>query len=540
MKINNKILIGACVASLLTACDYENINTNPYEMTDEMGTWDGVAIGGQLTSMQQTVIPAGTQADATDVANQYQVAYNLSSDVWSGYFGQNNNWNGGNNNTTYYLQDGWVAATYNNSYTKMLAPWKKLRIYSENNNRPEVYALAQVVKISGWHRTLDSFGPMPYSHAADNTLSIPFDSEEEVFRGMLADLEDAIEELSTCARNGSSILPEFDAVYAGDATKWVKYANTLMLRLAMRVRYADASLAREYAVKAVNQEYGLMTVKDDEAKMNQGAGLQILNNFEVVATQYNECRMGMSMFSYLLGYEDPRLQAYFLPVTEANYTRYATKAYDDKYYGAIPMGSTQGKNDYYAYGTSKPNIVLNTPIYWMRASEAYFLRAEAALVWGGVFGDAESLYEQGIQTSFDENGVSASVADYIASGKQPANARDMWGQGSSTAPSTTTAEFTGTTEQKLEKIMIQKWIALFPNGHEAWTEWRRTGYPKLCPIANNRGASQGVTAEKGIRRMVYPNSFSNTEATAEVYNDAVSKLSNGTDSPVTNLWWDCK
>ena len=88
--------------------------------------------------------------------------------------------------------------------------------------------------------------------------------------------------------------------------------------------------------------------------------------------------------------------------------------------------------------------------------------------------------------------------------------------------------------------MIQKWIALYPNGQEAWTEWRRTGYPKLVPTITNRGTSQGVTTEGGIRRMVYPNSFSIAESTRDVYTDAVGKLSTGTDLPSTKLWWDCK
>ena len=327
---------------MFTACDYEAINTNPYEMTDAQGAWDGVGVGGQITAMQQNVIPVGTQADGTDVANLYQTAYNLSADVWSGYFGQNNNWNGGNNNTCYFLVDSWVASTYNASYTKLLAPWKKLREAAEKNGTPNVYALAQILKISGWHKTLETFGPMPYTHAGDAALSIPFDSEEEVYRAMLADLDEAIETLSDDARNGLTVMPDFDAVYAGDAKKWVKYANTLMLRLAMRVRFADANLAKEYATKAVNQEFGLMTVKDDAAQLSQGAGIQFMNNFTVVADQYSECRMGASIYCYLVGYEDPRLPAYFLETEDHTYVTQTSMGY----YLGIPLGNIYAKSDY--------------------------------------------------------------------------------------------------------------------------------------------------------------------------------------------------
>ena len=98
-------------------------------------------------------------------------------------------------------------------------------------------------------------------------------------------------------------------------------------------------------------------------------------------------------------------------------------------------------------------------------------------------------------------------------------------------------------EQKLEKIIIQKWIALFPNGQEAWTEWRRTGYPKLNPVMVNNGSSQGATKESGVRRMIYPTSFYQTEDGQAIYNAALLLLNNGQggeDKSSTRLWWDCK
>ena len=74
-KINQyKLLAGICALALFTACDFEEINTNPFEMTNEMGIRDGVAIGGAVTAMQRAVVPVGTQADDTEALNQYQVA----------------------------------------------------------------------------------------------------------------------------------------------------------------------------------------------------------------------------------------------------------------------------------------------------------------------------------------------------------------------------------------------------------------------------------------------------------------------------------
>lgn len=549
MKIFNQYVLFATslgLLSLFNGCNYEEINTNPFEMTDEMGKWDGVAVGGSVTAMQRAVVPVGTQADDTNILNEYQTAYNVSADTWSGFFGQNNNWNGGNNHTTFYMYDNWIASTYRNSYTNLLSSWKSLKQESEKTGTPEVFALAQILKISAWHKTLETFGPIPYVHAGDATLVIPFDSEKEVYTAMFNDLTQAIEELSPLAEAGSKIVADYDAVYAGDVKKWVKYANSLMLRLAMHISYADEAMAKKYASQALNQQFGVMTAKDDEAQMSSGAGMVFRNNIEWLASQYNETRMGSSMYSYLLGYEDPRLSAYFQPGSATiqgdskDYSQYFTEAFDGQKYQAVPPGHTYGQNTTFQ-SFSQPNITSATPTYWMRASEIYFLRAEAALRWGGEYGDAETLYRQGVQMSFEENGVTSSVNSYLSSGNKPMayilNAGSY--SYSSAAPTTATTEFTGTTEQKLEKIITQKWIALYPNGQEAWTEWRRTGYPKLNPVKENRGAGQGVTKESGIRRMVYPVSFSQSEKDRENYQKAVEYLG-GDDKPTTRLWWDCK
>lgn len=223
-----KFLAGISVLSLAASCNYEEINTNPYEMTDEMGKMDGLSLGSYITTMERYVLPVGTQADRTDMINEYQIAYHLSADCWSGYFGQDNNWGGGNNNTTYYLNNGWLSATYKDSYTNVLPSWKKIKATSEKLNAPEVFALAEILKISCWHKTLESFGPIPYTHAGEMALVIPFDSEKDVYTAMFKDLKAAIEVLTPYAETNSTIVADYDAVYAGSARQWVKYANSLI------------------------------------------------------------------------------------------------------------------------------------------------------------------------------------------------------------------------------------------------------------------------------------------------------------------------
>ena len=533
-----KYIVGVLALSLFTACDFQKVNTNEFELLPEEGLMDGISIGGPITAMQKCVFPVGTQADGTSVANRYQTAYNLAADCWSGYFGQNNNW-GGPNNLNYFLKDGWVASSYTESYSTVVPLWQDLKGKTETQF-PEVFALAQILKISAWHKATDMFGPIPYKEAGKGLITVPYDSQEEVYKSMFKELSDAIEVLTKYADNGNSkLLPNADAIYAGDVHKWVVYANSLMLRLAMRVYYADAALSKKYALQAVNHSYGVMKSKDDEAKMERGASLEFKNNLDVLINQYNECRMGSSMLAYLGGYQDPRLPKYFNTSTVSQAVTVGTYG---KYSG-VPTGHDVSSNDAFR-DSSRPAITSTTPTYWMRASEVYFLLAEAALHGFAVGGTAESLYEKGIEMSFEENGIASSeVADYMSSGLKPsAYSFHLTNPGVNVdVPAVTqaTTEWSGTDEEKLEKIMIQKWIALYPNGQEAWTEYRRTGYPKLHSTITNYSNGE-VDSEVGIRRMRFPTNKSTSAEDIANLESARKLLRGGLDKAGTRLWWDNK
>ena len=533
-----KYIVGFLALSLFTACDFQRVNTNEFELLPEEGLMDGISIGGPITAMQKCVFPVGTQADGTSVANRYQTAYNLAADCWSGYFGQNNNW-GGPNNLNYFLKDGWVASSYTESYSTVVPLWQDLKGKTETQF-PEVFALAQILKISAWHKATDMFGPIPYKEAGKGLITVPYDSQEEVYKAMFKELSDAIEVLTKYADNGNSkLLPNADAVYAGDVHKWVVYANSLMLRLAMRVYYADAALSKKYALQAVNHSYGVMKTKDDEAKMERGASLEFKNNLDVLINQYNECRMGSSMLAYLGGYQDPRLPKYFNTSTVSQAVTVGTYG---KYSG-VPTGHDVSSNDAFR-DSSRPAITSTTPTYWMRASEVYFLLAEAALHGFAVGGTAESLYEKGIEMSFEENGIASSeVADYMSSGLKPsAYSFHLTNPGVNVdVPAVTeaTTAWSGTDEEKLEKIMIQKWIALYPNGQEAWTEYRRTGYPKLHSVVTNYSNGE-IDSEVGIRRMRFPTNKSTSAEDIANLESARKLLRGGLDKAGTRLWWDNK
>ena len=177
----------------------------------------------------------------------------------------------------------------------------------------------------------------------------------------------------------------------------------------------------------------------------------------------------------------------------------------------------------------------------MNAAEVAFLKAEASLRgWYGATGDAERWYEEGVRLSFEQWGLSGDYDAYIADGVSlPESYEDPLGKESNTSEvSTVTVKWDtrGDFETNLEQIITQKWLAIYPEGFEAWCEFRRTGYPRLMPATNNR--SGGIIPEGGYaNRMPYP--AEEYQENNEHINEAVSLLG-GPDNMATRLWWDCK
>lgn len=527
----------------LSGCgDFEAINTNKQGVTHEMAQRDGVAAGGHIQTLERTAVPVGTAADGTDLINAYQIAYHIGQDTWAGYFGQNAAWSGGINHTTYNLVNAWVRETYTQSYTNAFAPWLAIKNSTDLEKNPENYALAQILKIAVWHKATDTFGPVPYTKAGSGLFVTPYDSQETVYKSMLEDLENAIDVLTNYEKQGGRLFPDYDLIYAGNTTKWVKFANSLMLRLAMRMRYVAMEESRKYAEKAVNHSIGVMKDVEDGATIGFAHGLQFENPIERFAGQYAECRMGTPAFIYLAGYKDPRLPKYY---KTSEHSEAIQLDWAGGKYLPIPPGAGINQDDKNAnsfYFCSLPNIDRTTPIRWLLTSEVLFLQAEAVLFGWNMGGkEAASLYRQGIETSFAENGIPISeVNAYMNSGLKPAavdmsNVRQVYRVFS--INSEATVKFDGTTEQKLEKINIQKWIALYPNGQEAWSEWRRTGYPEMPSVMRN--TSGGIINDKeGMRRMHY-SIIERSKDEQEVYDEAVQLLG-GPDLPSTKLWWDKK
>ena len=203
--------------------------------------------------------------------------------------------------------------------------------------------------------------------------------------------------------------------------------------------------------------------------------------------------------------------------------------------GISPAAWTSYKNT--AAKVSAPNAGVYK-LCWLNAAEVAFLRAEGALVGWNMGGTAQEFYEQGIKLSFEEWGAEGAAAYIGNSTATPAAFKDNVGRANANAPSSVTIAWKEADdfETKLEKIGTQKWLALFPNGAEAWAEYRRLHYPVILPPANNY--SNGiVNTDQGIRRVPYP--ISEQSDNPQGYASGVAALG-GADNAGVRLWWDQK
>ena len=403
-------------------------------------------------------------------------------------------------------------------------------------NTPEIGALADIVKVEGMHRVTDSYGPIPYINFGSGTMGTAFDKQSEVYKKFFEELDAAIEVLTPYAQAGSILMQDYDNVYDGDVAKWVKFANTLRLRLALRVVYADATLAQTEAEKSIVNPVGVIEAVDEHAELLHSKLNYFHPNFDM-SENFNagEIRMSAIMDSYMNGYKDPRLAAYF------------KEAKNGGYHGVrLGTGNISSKVAKYAGDpVSKLNIVQNsTPIVWMTAAESYFLRAEGALRGWNMGGSAKEFYEAGVKIAFQEAGVGGADA-YLASTKTPAAYTDPTGDGNDmAAPSTITPKWDEDAdfETNLERIITQKWIAMYPDGPEGWSEFRRTGYPKLFPVVRN-DSNGAVNTNVQIRRLPYPQTeyTTNGDAVAAGVSSLNAESNNAKgDNGGTTLWWDKK
>ena len=537
MKILNSIKL-PLAAALLTfgACtgDFYEKNTNPEEVTDGMLDQDNLRIGSAFTQLAQNVFPTVQVSGSEEYGSaHYQVIQDLAGNIFAGYTGATKPEFKANNHYN-ILAAEWHNAMHDDAFNRAMGPWAQLAAQREES--PEAVALADVLKVAVMHRVTDTYGPIAYLSIGNSGIRQQYDAQQVVYNRFFEELDQAIAILTDFYEKtpSATILANYDPVYKGNVQAWIKFANTLRLRLALRVVYADETLAHTQAKAALDNPVGLMTSAADIARFAKPANVTAWE-FPLYMIQYDfnggDSRIGATIESYMNGYKDPRRASYFTANSENNY-----------------RGVRNGINITGDYAPSellsRVKCTNDDAIIWMKPAEAWFLRAEYEMRWGSKTA-AGDCYRQGVSCSFaTENAGGAD--NYLADNSSvPADYVDEVVRSNSAGAlsSITIAWNDGAgDEEMLERIITQKYIAIFPDGQEAWSEFRRTGYPRIFPVLVN--AQPGlINTQQQIRRLDYPSTEYANNATA--VQAAIATLNGESSNPTgdnggTKLWWDKK
>ena len=508
--------------------DFDELNTDTTVLTSE--TIDQNTIGRFFTQTQYSALLHTPIGPAQFNPFNFQTAQALFPDLYVQYFATTVNYFPSDTNI---IVGGWNGATWAQFYGVSAPQIKFFEDFTAENNLPNENAIGKIWKTFAYNRMTTFYGPIPFSEFGNGQNSVAYDSQESIYRAAFTTLDEVVAVLRNNT-SGTTILGSDDGIYGGDSNKWLIFANTLRLRLAIHIKYVEPALAQSEAEKAVAD--GVMETNADNAYLLTNSDTH--NGYNIIS-QWNEFRMSAAMESVLKGYEDPRMPVYFSPAANGDSDG------DGVVYEGLRNGQNitdrgdaaldlAGSNSNMGSRWLVENLADNTPIRVMRAAEAYFLRAEGALDGWSMGGTAESLYQSGIAMSLEENGVTN--AAYATSTNTPAPVGDSF---STPALSDIPVKFdlAGSNERKLEQIMTQKWLALYPDSWESWNDVRRTGYPKLYPKLVS--ANPNIPVDLVMRRLTYVSSEYDTNGEAVAAALGLSEMAGG-DKGSTKLWWDKK
>lgn len=392
--------------------------------------------------------------------------------------------------------------------------------------------IARMMRVYIYQRLTDLYGDIPYFQAGKGHITgitaPAYDKQEDIYKDFLKELEEAVAALDATK-------PTYDATdfaYSGNLDKWRKFGNSLRLRVAMRLSEKEPALAQQHAVAAIAG--GIMESNADLARMNhyrssddKGMGNNgIAQHFLEQGITSHNLRVSAHFLELLRKYgEDPRTQL-LMAVYNKNEIKQPVASAD---FVGLPNGlnteeisaivAQEGFGDLGNLGFVQPDrehiVGYNAPTIFFSYAEAMFLAAEA--VQHGWVADANYL-ERGIRGAIDMIVSAYKIAE--PAGMQQAT--DAY----------VAAVLADNATPAIEKIMEQKYIALFLNGYEAYAEWRRTGLPRLTPVK----APGNMTDGQIPRRYQYPST--EYRLNAEHIGQAVDRLGQHGDDMRSRMWWD--
>ncbi|WP_159466872.1 SusD/RagB family nutrient-binding outer membrane lipoprotein [Dyadobacter sp. 3J3] len=382
-----------------------------------------------------------------------------------------------------------------------------------------------------YHRLTDLYGDIPYSEAGkaltDNNFTPKYDEQSAIYADLLKELDESIAAFDAAKDTYASS----DLIYAGNITQWKKFGYSLMLRLGMRLTQVDAAAAQTWVKKAIAG--GVILADADIAKIAYVDGnITASRNFiasGLIGTDYvapggdnvEGGKFAKTFIDYLKTSKDPRLNVVSIVWTTtdnktftADTTTALQKGMQNAAFNSLPA-------DFNSYSEPNPNTILkySAPLIVMGNAEMNLLLSEAALRGWYSGGTAKDTYEAAVKAAmrqwalFGSGGVisDAKINGYLAANPFKAS---------------------GSMDDQMEQIGTQKWVSLFlEDEYEIFSNWRRTGYPKLTPT-NYPG---NLTGGKIPTRFVIPDS----EGTYNKVNFLEARTrQGGTNTLSSVVWWD--
>ncbi len=397
--------------------------------------------------------------------------------------------------------------------------YQTMKLIDETDKSPLKMACAKIWNVYLFHLMTDSYGDIPYSEAF-LSLKPKFDSQQSVYEDMLKTLSESVEQIKTNKSMGYTTFGKADVLYQGDLTKWVKFANALTLRLGLRVSNVAPQLAQSYISKVKMDE--IISTNAESAVIKSVPAVTAGGNHEVKNAMgfvygWQEVRLSENFMNHLdgtkYGVEDPRLKQ-FAEKTKANADYKGLKnGQESQVLGGDPDFF---KDNYSNIGPYFNTQVYEVPVLLLTNSETQFLLAEAQLKgWLAGGQTVEEYYQAGIKASMDQYALFWDGTKAITYDDQQ---KYLNAAGVAFEPS-----------KAMEQIITQKWISLYTNGQEAWSEMRRTGFPAIHPLLDPHPGNSQMP-----RRRLYSSDeqkYNKTNVEA-----AISRM--GGDNQYVRVWWD--
>ena len=411
-----------------------------------------------------------------------------------------------------------TSGYFNTPYTSELEDLQKVIDAGTAEDRPGIYGPALAFQSLIFEYITDTFGDVPYSDAlkgdAEEGVLLPsYDAQKDIYAGLMASLTKVAADLDS---PGGVTLGSADPIYAGSPADWQRFANTLHARMALRLINVDPATAASELQKALTGPGGVFRSNADNAVLNWPGDGVFNNPWSDNFKTRDDHRMSQTLMNAMLANNDPRIPIYAQP-TVADPTKYAgmpngllatqaaTYFNTSSRIGAVFFPGATAYGNFGGGGASFPQNILTY-------AELQFVEADAAErgIAGLTAGQAKGFYDAAITASLNQWGVTdaAKVSAFLA---QPGVA------------------YKGGTEG-LKQIAVQKWIALFTDGGQAWAEWRRTCQP------NTLQPGPAAIVNYIPRRFYY----STTEVSANGDNVAAAVARQGPDNFGTRVYWDTK